>query len=204
MDCIEKYFYLTPAQKDKFLKFKELFIDWNDKINLISRKDIDFFCLKHALHSLSIAKYVDLDKTKVLDVGTGGGLPGIPLAIMFPEAEFLLIDSIGKKINAVNDMIQQLGLQNVKAQQIRSTDLKGKFDFVVARAVTNFPKFFIDVKHLIKGGVVTNQSNGIIYIKGGDFDDEIKIFKNKISIDILSETFEDEFFDTKKIIHYKF
>lgn len=204
MDCIKKYFYLSPDQKEKYIKFKELFLDWNSKINLISRKDVDFFCVKHVLHSLSIAKYVDLDGTKVLDVGTGGGLPGIPLAIMFPNAQFILIDSIRKKIDAVSNIISELELKNAKAQNIRSNELKGKFDFVVARAVTNFPKFYSDVRHLIKPGFISNKTNGIIYIKGGDFNDEIKPYKNKITIDKISETFKEEFFETKKIIHYKY
>ena len=204
MDCIEKYFYLTPYQKEKFLLFKEYFTDWNNKINLISRKDVDFFCLKHVLHSLAIAKYADLDETKVLDVGTGGGLPGIPLAIMFPKAEFLLIDSVGKKINAVNDIIHKLDLKNVTALKVRSNELKGKYDFIVARAVTHFPKFFYDVKHLLRSGHISNRKNGIIYIKGGDFKEEISQFKTKISIDKISDSFAEEFFETKKIIHYKF
>ena len=204
MDCIEKYFYLNPIQKEKFQLFKEYFLEWNSKINLISRKDVDFFCLKHVLHSLAIAKYADLDGTKVLDVGTGGGLPGIPLAIMFPEAEFLLIDSVGKKINAVTNIIERLDLKNVNAQKIRSNELKGKFDFVVARAVTNFPKFFIDVKHLLRSGHLSNRKNGIIYIKGGDFLEEINQFKTKIKLDNISDSFKEEFFETKKIIHYKF
>lgn len=204
MDCIEKYFYLTPKQKSQFNKFKELFLDWNSKINLISRKDAEFFCINHVLHSLAIAKYVDLDGTKILDVGTGGGLPGIPLAIMFPKAELFLIDSIGKKINAVSSMINDLGLKNAKAQKIRSNELKGKYDFIVARAVTNFPKFFNDVKHLIKPGVITNQTNGIVYIKGGNFSEEIKPYKKKINIDLISDSFKEDFFKTKKIIHYKF
>ncbi|MBN2891630.1 MAG: 16S rRNA (guanine(527)-N(7))-methyltransferase RsmG [Bacteroidales bacterium] len=204
MDCIEKYFYLSPDQKEKYIKFKELFLDWNSKINLISRKDVDFFCIKHVLHSLSIAKYVDLDGTKVLDVGTGGGLPGIPLAIMFPNAQFSLIDSIRKKIDAVSNIISELGLKNTEAQNIRSNELKGKFDFVVARAVTNFPKFYNDVKHLIKPGFISNKTNGIIYIKGGDFGEEIKPYKKKITIDKISDTFKEDYFDTKKIIHYKY
>jgi len=204
VDCIEKYFYLTPKQKSQFNKFKELFLDWNSKINLISRKDAEFFCINHVLHSLAIAKYVDLDGTKILDVGTGGGLPGIPLAIMFPKAELFLIDSIGKKINAVSSMINDLGLKNAKAQKIRSNELKGKYDFIVARAVTNFPKFFNDVKHLIKPGVITNQTNGIVYIKGGNFSEEIKPYKKKINIDLISDSFKEDFFKTKKIIHYKF
>lgn len=203
MDCIEKYFYLTPYQKEKFLLFKELFIEWNSKINLVSRKDIDSFWINHVLHSLAIAKFVDLDGTKVLDVGTGGGLPGIPLAIIFPEAEFLLIDSVGKKITAVLDMIEELDLPNLKAQQIRSNELKGKYDFVVARAVTNFPKFFNDVRHLLKSGFHTNKKNGIVYIKGGDFREEIKPFKQKIDIEKISDLFDEEYFETKKIIHYK-
>ncbi|MBN2892597.1 MAG: 16S rRNA (guanine(527)-N(7))-methyltransferase RsmG [Bacteroidales bacterium] len=204
MNCIEKYFYLTPDQKDKFEKFKLLFTEWNSKINLVSRKDIEFLCINHVLHSLAIAKYLDLDGTKVIDVGTGGGFPGIPLAIMFPKSDFFLIDSIGKKIEVVNDIINKLELKNAKAQTIRSTELKGKYDFVLARAVTNFPKFFVDVKHLIKGGFVTNHANGIVYLKGGDFKEEIKPYKDKIHIENISEIFQDEFFDIKKIIHYKF
>ncbi len=204
MNCIEKYFYLNDKQKEDFKKFKSLFLEWNSKINLISRKDTDEFCTKHVLHSLAIAKYADLDGTKIIDVGTGGGFPGIPLAIMFPEADFLLIDSINKKINVVNDIIEKIGLPNVKAQAVRSNELKGKFDFVVARAVTNFPKFFNDVKHLIKGGFVTNVTNGIIYLKGGDFAEETKKYRQKIVTENLSEYFKDDFFDTKKIIHYKF
>ncbi len=204
MDCIEKYFFINSEQKEKYNKFRELFLEWNSRINLISRKDVDFFCIRHVLHSLSIAKYVDLDGTKVLDVGTGGGLPGIPLAIMFPQAQFLLIDSIGKKIDAVKDMIQQLELKNAQAQNIRSNELKDKFDFIVARAVTNFPKFYGDVKHLGKSGLVTNRKNGIVYIKGGDFEEEIKPYRNKIAVDVISESFTEDFFETKKIIHYKF
>ncbi len=204
MNCIEKYFYLNDKQKSDLEKFKTLFLEWNSKINLISRKDTEEFCVKHVLHSLAIAKYVDLDDTKVLDVGTGGGFPGIPLSIMFPEAEFLLIDSIGKKINVVNDIIEKLELPNIKAKAVRSNELKRKFDFVVARAVTNFPKFFNDVRHLIKGGFISNVTNGIIYLKGGDFKDEIKKYKHKIITENLSDYFSEEFFETKKIIHYKF
>lgn len=204
MDCLEKYFYLNDTQKEKFKELKDLFLDWNSKINLISRKDTEDFCERHVLHSLAIAKYVDLEGVKVIDIGTGGGFPGIPLAIMFPNTEFLLVDSIRKKIGVVEDIIDKLDLKNAKAQIKRSNELKGKFDFVVARAVTNFPKFFNEVKHLIKGGVFTNQTNGIVYLKGGDFKEEIKKYKNKIVVENLSEYYSEEFFKTKKIIHYKF
>lgn len=204
MDCIKNYFYIKEEQEKKFKLFKEIFISWNSKINLISRKDIDFFYLKHVLHSLAIAKYVDLDNTKVIDVGTGGGFPGIPLAIFFPNANFILIDSTKKKIFAVNDIINKIGLNNTKALQVRSNEFNGKFDFVLARAVTNFPKFFNEVKHLIKPGFVTNQTNGIVYLKGGNLKDELKKFERKIFIQKICYYFKENFFDTKKIIHYKF
>ncbi len=204
MECIEKYFYLTENQKEQLKTFSEIFKEWNSKINLVSRKDIEFLCVNHILHSLSISKYVDFDDTKVVDVGTGGGFPGIPLAILNPKADFLLVDSIKKKISCVKDIIEKLNLKNVKAEAKRSTEIKGKFDFVVARAVTNFAKFYTDVKHLIKGGIVTNQTNGIIYLKGGEFNKEISEFKKKIHIIKISEFFDEQYFETKKIIHYKF
>jgi len=200
---IEKYFYLNEDQKEKFKKFYELFKEWNSKLNLISRKDFDFFWINHVLHSLAIAKFVDLDGLKVIDVGTGGGLPGIPLAIMFPKAEFTLIDSIIKKMVAVEDMIERLNLTNAKPICIRSNEYKNKYDFIVARAVTDFSKFYSDVKHLLQIGHKTNRKNGIIYLKGGDLFEEISLFKNKISLESISTYFDEDFFKTKMIVHYK-
>ena len=202
MEFLEKYFNISERQKILFVKFKELFINWNSKINLVSRKDIEFFDTRHLLHSLALAKFVDFKKSAVVDVGTGGGLPGIALAIMFPDANFLLIDSIGKKIIVVQEMISELGLTNVKALKIRSNDLHQRFDYVVARAVTNFPNFYLSVNHLLKKGQAGTKKNGIIYLKGGDFDDELKDFKSRIFVEKISEYFQEEFFETKKIIHY--
>ncbi len=204
MDCIKKYFNLNSYQTEKLTLYEQLFKEWNKKINLVSRKDIDFFCVRHLLHSMSICKYADLSESKVLDVGTGGGLPGIPLAIMYPEAQFLLIDSIGKKIRAVADIVEKLDLKNVQTMQIRSTELKGKYDYIVARAVTNFPDFLKSVKHLIRKGKAGSIENGILYLKGGDFDKELSGMWKKIIIRDLDFYFEEEFFSSKKLIHYKF
>ncbi len=203
MEVLEKYFYIKPEQKEKFIQFYDLFKEWNAKINLISRKDFDFFWINHVLHSLAIAKFVDLDGCTIIDVGTGGGLPGIPLAIMFPQAEFTMIDSINKKMKAVEDMISKLQLTNAKSICIRSNEYKAKYDFVVARAVTDFSKFYYEVKHLMQIGHKTNRKNGIIYLKGGNLFEEIALFKNKISLESISTYFEEEFFKTKMIVHYK-
>lgn len=202
MELLEKYFNISERQKKLFVKFKELFIRWNSKVNLVSRKDIEFFDTRHLLHSLALAKFIDFKKSSVVDIGTGGGLPGIALAIMYPDASFLLIDSIGKKIKAVQEMISELGLTNVKALKIRSNDLHQKFDYVVARAVTNFPNFYLSVNHLLRNGDAGTKTNGIIYLKGGDFNEELKIFKSKIYVENISDYFQEEFFETKKIIHY--
>jgi 16S rRNA (guanine527-N7)-methyltransferase len=201
MDCIEKYFELSEFQREKLNHFAELFKDWNSKINLVSRKDIDNLCQNHILHSLSIAKYANLNGKKVIDVGTGGGFPGIPLAIMFEKANFVLIDSIGKKIIAVEEMLYDLKLENAIAMQKRSNELKDKCDIVVARAVSSFPKFLMDVKHLLpsKG----DGSNGIIYLKGADYNEEKQVYKNKIKIVPIQEYFDQEYFNAKFIVHYK-
>lgn len=202
MKVLTKYFDLNQKKINLLIDFQKLFTDWNSKINLVSRKDIEFFELKHILHSLSIAKYVDFKNSSVIDIGTGGGLPGIVLAIMFPDAKFFLIDSIGKKITAVQNMIFELGLKNVEAKNIRSNDLHEKFDYIVARAVTNFPDFYKSVSHLLKSGEAGSLPNGIIYLKGGDLNDELFDFKSKIRITNISEYFDENFFETKKIIHY--
>lgn len=180
-----------------------LYRDWNSKINLISRKDIDGLYERHVLHSLSIAKIVQfVPKTNILDVGTGGGFPGIPLAIMFPEAHFTLNDSIAKKINVVKEISNTLGLQNVDVLNARIEDRKEKYDFIVSRAVTTFPQFYSWVKGKILEKDRNQVSNGILYLKGGEIEDELMNFKNRVKVFELKEFFEEEFFETKKLIYF--
>lgn len=202
MEIIEKYFSLTAEQRELFSKLKELYSFWNDQINVISRKDMDSLYEHHVLHSLAIAKVIEFSpKTKIMDVGTGGGFPGIPLAILFPECDFYLIDSIGKKIKVVNEISSALGLNNVKAEQIRVQQVKDKFDFIVSRAVTAFPDF---VNMVCKNKKVQNQNllaNGILYLKGGDFQNEIAEYGNKVNTYNCSDYFSEAFFETKKIVH---
>ena len=199
---IARYFNeLTSEQIQLFDQLPELYTFWNNQINVISRKDIDALEEKHILHSLAIAKFIHfLPETKIIDVGTGGGFPGIPLAIFFPKVEFLLIDSIGKKIKVVNEVIKALGLTNVRAKQVRSNELKQQFDFVVSRAVTAFPKFVAYTQHLISPTDKNAIPNGIIYLKGGDFTEEISTFPHVDLVDI-PDFFEEDFFETKKIIY---
>ncbi|MCT4590816.1 MAG: 16S rRNA (guanine(527)-N(7))-methyltransferase RsmG [Carboxylicivirga sp.] len=203
MDIIKKYFPdLNPTVEQKLGMLGDLYNEWNAKINVISRKDMDHFYERHVLHSLGIASFIQFEKgTKILDVGCGGGFPGIPLAIMFPDCRFHLIDSIGKKIKVVKGVAEALGLNNLSAEQIRVENHPNQYDFIISRAVTAFPAF---VK-LCSNKILTQQnnaiSNGIVYLKGGDFDQEIKEFKNRISVTDLSNYFEEEFFETKKIIH---
>ncbi|MCT4645228.1 MAG: 16S rRNA (guanine(527)-N(7))-methyltransferase RsmG [Carboxylicivirga sp.] len=203
MDIIKKYFPdLDPTVEQKLDMLGDLYNEWNAKINVISRKDMDHFYERHVLHSLGIASFIQFEKgTKILDVGCGGGFPGIPLAIMFPDCRFHLIDSIGKKIKVVKGVAEALGLNNLSAEQIRVENHPKQYDFIISRAVTAFPAF---VK-LCNNKILTQQnnaiSNGIVYLKGGDFDQEIKEFKNRISVTDLSNYFEEEFFETKKIIH---
>ena len=172
---------------------------------MISRKDIDALNVHHVLHSLAIAKVISFKAgTKVLDVGTGGGFPGIPLAIMFPEVDFFLVDSIGKKIKVVEGVAGALGLKNVIARQLRVETMKEKFDFIVSRAVTAFPAFVALTRKRIRENSFNDLSNGILYLKGGDFEDEIRDFKDKISVYNIPDFFEEEFFETKKLIYMKF
>ncbi|MCL3779678.1 16S rRNA (guanine(527)-N(7))-methyltransferase RsmG [Prolixibacteraceae bacterium JC049] len=203
MEQVLKYFPdLTDKQKEQFRMLGELYPEWNDKINVISRKDIDQLYERHVLHSLAIDKVIKFAKgTKVMDVGTGGGFPGIPLAIMNPDSEFYLIDAIGKKIQVVNGVAEALGLKNVKAEQIRVQQVKGKFDFVVSRAVTAFPKFVNMVRTKVKPGMKNTLPNGIIYLKGGDFMEELQDYVKQTRIYELPDFYEEEFFETKKIIH---
>ena len=202
MDEILRYFPdLTEIQKEQFKKLDFLYHDWNEKINVISRKDIDSLYTKHVLHSLGIAKIMKFEPgTYVLDVGTGGGFPGIPLAILFPETRFYLIDVIAKKIRVVQGVVDALGLKNVKAEQIRAENVKGDFDFIVSRAVTNMPDFVSWVKTKIKKQHKHELKNGILYLKGGDLTEELKDFPKATQYD-LANFFEDEFFETKKVVH---
>ncbi len=202
MEEITKYFpNLTDNQLVQFQKLEELYHDWNAKINVISRKDIDELYVKHILHSLGIAKVMSFEpKATVLDVGTGGGFPGIPLAILFPETRFYLIDVIAKKIKVVNEVVAALGLENVKAEQLRAENMKGEFDFIVSRAVTNMPDFVSWIKDKIKKQNKHKLKNGILYLKGGDLTEELKDFPNATEYN-LSDYFSEEFFETKKVVH---
>ena len=178
MDIVEKYFTgLSERQSEQFQQLEGLYREWNEKINVISRKDIDALNVHHVLHSLAIAKVISFKAgTKVLDVGTGGGFPGIPLAIMFPEVDFFLVDSIGKKIKVVEGIAGALGLKNVMARQLRVETMKEKFDFIVSRAVTAFPAFVALTRKRIRESSFNDLSNGILYLKGGDFEEEIRNF----------------------------
>lgn len=192
---------LTEKQYVQFAKLEDLYREWNAKINVISRKDIDALNVKHVLHSLGIAKVQSfLPSSKVLDVGTGGGFPGIPLAIMFPETEFVLVDSIGKKIKVVQAISDSLGLQNVKAIHGRAEKVQGEFDFIVSRAVTQMDDFVKWVRKKIKKKNRHELKNGILYLKGGDLTEELKNFPKANLVD-LTDFFEDPFFDTKKVVH---
>lgn len=202
MEEITKYFpNLSGNQLLQFKKMEELYHDWNAKINVISRKDIEELYIKHVLHSLGIAKVMEFQpKTTVLDVGTGGGFPGIPLAILFPETRFYLIDVIAKKIKVVNEVATALGLENVKAEQIRAENVKGDFDFIVSRAVTNMPDFVSWINDKIKKQQKHELKNGVLYLKGGDLTEELKDFPKATQYN-LSDYFSEDFFETKKVVH---
>lgn len=203
MELINKYFpELEKAKLEKLNDLLPLYKDWNEKINLISRKDMDLFYEHHVIHSLSIVKFVNFKaSTSVMDVGTGGGFPGIPLAIIFPEVNFFLIDSIGKKIKVVKAVTEELGLKNVRSEQIRVEEVKEKFDFIVSRAVTNLGEFYGWVRNRISKDNFNHIHNGIIYLKGGDVAVEVKKIKAKIRIKEISDYFDEEYFVEKKIVY---
>ena len=201
VQIINKYFpNLSEEQKSQFQQLETLYKDWNEKINVISRKDIDEFYERHVLHSLGIAKIMEFaDGTKVLDIGTGGGFPGIPLAILFPNVEFTLVDSIGKKITVVKGVSESLGLKNVKAYHERAEKIKDKFHFVVSRAVTQMPVFLRWLKGKFEKEQFNPKHNGVLYLKGGDLGEELAGIKCEIYD--LKDQFEEEFFDTKKVVY---
>ncbi|MDR0364626.1 MAG: 16S rRNA (guanine(527)-N(7))-methyltransferase RsmG [Bacteroidales bacterium] len=203
MEEILQYFpELTARQKEQAAALKSIYDDWNSKINLISRKDMDNFYQHHVLHSLAIAKVVAFENgTSVLDVGTGGGFPGIPLAILFPHVDFVLIDSIGKKIKVVNDVVQQLELNNVEAIQIRAEQLGESFDFVVSRAVTDLNTFYEWVKYKIRKRGFNQIRNGILYLKGGNLQKEIVDTGRKAKLYPIEDIFPLPYFDEKYVIH---
>jgi 16S rRNA (guanine527-N7)-methyltransferase len=203
LENILKYFKeLTPVQIDKFSRIKDLYLDWNSKINVISRKDIDEIYIRHVLYSLSISKIICFTEgTQIVDVGCGGGFPGIPLAILFPDACFILVDSIRKKIQVVSQIASALDLKNVIAINDRAENLKAKYDFIVSRAVTAFPKFVLLTQNLISKRQINAIPNGIIYLKGGDFSSEIATFKKTVEIFNIPDFFDEPFFETKKIIY---
>lgn len=199
---ISKYFAeLTNKQKEQFLKLQSLYTHWNSQINVISRKDIDELYTRHVLHSLGIAKVQRfLPNSHILDIGTGGGFPGIPLAILFPETSFLLVDSVGKKIKVVNEVANELQLKNVQTAHIRAEKINQKFDFIVSRAVTNMNDFVKWTHHKFKEDNRHQFKNGILYLKGGDLSEELKKFP-KAHTYKLSDFFEEDFFETKKVVY---
>ena len=202
MEAIHKYFKgLTETQISQFTKLQELYQDWNLKINVVSRKDIDELYLRHVLHSLGIAKIIQFKPgSKVMDVGTGGGFPGIPLAVLFPETNFHLVDSIGKKIKVVDEVVAGLGLLNVKTTHGRVEEVKDTYDFIVSRAVAQMETFVRWNKGKISKKQNHELKNGILYLKGGDLSEELKLYTSA-TVYNLPDYFDEEFFETKKVVH---
>jgi len=203
-DILYKYYTgLSDTQKQQFNQLYDLYNFWNAQINVISRKDIDLLYERHILHSLAIAKVCTFKPGQhILDVGTGGGFPGIPLAILFPEVEFLLVDSIGKKIKVVNEVAKAINLQNLKAIHSRAEQINQKFDFVVSRAVTQLKDFYPWIRGKFKKDSMASLKNGVLYLKGGDLEQELKESKLKdIALYALKDYFDEEFFDTKYVVY---
>lgn len=203
MEEINYYFpHLTDLQRKQFEGLKELYEEWNAQINVISRKDLEDFYVRHVLHSLAIAKVLDFKSgTKLLDVGTGGGFPSIPLAILFPGISFLSVDSIGKKIKVVNAIAESLGLKNLEAKHQRAETVEGKFDFVISRAVTRTVNFLPWVKDKIKMDSFNELANGYLFLKGGDLKEELKEVRKKHTTFNIQDFFANDFFETKKVIY---
>jgi 16S rRNA (guanine527-N7)-methyltransferase len=202
MDIITQYFpNLTETQIEQFTKLEELYNDWNLKINVVSRKDIDEIYMRHVLHSLGIAKVQGfLPGSSVLDVGTGGGFPGVPLAILFPETQFHLVDSIGKKIKVVNEVVEGLGITNVKTTNDRVENVPGQYDFIVSRAVAQMETFVRWVRGHIKKKSIHDLKNGILYLKGGDLSEELAPYATA-EIFPLTSYYKEDFFETKKVVY---
>lgn len=206
IDILTKYFpKLTVQQREQFEQLQELYSFWNNQINVISRQDIENLYEKHVLHSLGIAKVLNFKHgTEILDVGTGGGFPGIPLAILFPECHFHLVDSIGKKIKVVTEVAQAVGLKNLTAQHERAENVASDFDFIVSRAVTRLKPFYGWVQNKVTRNQFNELKNGILYLKGGDLEEELQEFGKKYKLYNLSDYFTEEFFETKKVVYVPF
>lgn len=208
MDGIELILHyfpdLTSKQREQFEALEGLYTEWNNQINVISRKDTDNFYERHVLHSLAISKVMSFkDGSKILDIGTGGGFPGIPLAILYPECDFLLVDSIGKKIKVVNEVAKALELKNVRGQHERAEKINEQFDFIVSRAVTAMPKFLNWTKGKFLKENKNDFKNGILYLKGGDLTEEMAAVKKAVQYFDISTFFEEEFFETKKVVYVR-
>ena len=205
IDLVLKYFpNITDEQKGQFERLEELYTEWNAQINVISRKDTDNFYERHVLHSLAIAKVMEFKEgSKILDIGTGGGFPGIPLAILFPDSNFLLVDSIGKKIKVVKEVAKALDLKNVRATHERAENIKEQFDFIVSRAVTAMPKFLKWTKGKFLKQNNNSFKNGILYLKGGDLKEEMATVKKAVQYFELPTFYEEDFFETKKVVYVR-
>lgn len=205
VENIFEYFpNLTEKQKEQIAKTKEIYHIWNEQINVISRKDMDYFFEHHILHSLAIAKVLQFKEgTKVLDIGTGGGFPGVPLAILFPQSDFFLVDSIGKKIKVVNEVAQYLGIKNIRTAHERAENINEKFDFIVSRAVTQMPDFLKWTKGKFLKENKNELENGILYLKGGDLIEEMESVRQYYKFFDIKYFFKEEFFETKKVVYVK-